>query len=131
MHGKLNLVVYCLLLSCFLGCSSKADLDLLSNDYRIAQAQIEKLHLRIQDLEEENVQCQKANAKMEKLRLGIQELEEENVQCQKANAKNEIIVSVLSDVIKLLDDPKQTIQKSIQERLMEQNIEVDVPITNH
>ena len=107
MHFKLNLVVYCLLLSCFLGCSSKADLDLLSNDYRIAQEQIEKLHLR------------------------IQELEEENVQCQKANAKNEIIVSVLSDVIKLLDDPKQTIQKSIQERLMEQNIEVDVPIKTH
>jgi len=113
MHGKLNLVIYCLLLLSISGCASKADLELISSnleivsrDYRLAQEQIQELHQRIQTLEEEQAQC------------------------KKALAKNESIISVQSRIIKLIDDPNQTLQKSIQEQLFEQNIEFDPPVPN-
>jgi protein tyrosine/serine phosphatase len=106
MYNKLNLALGCLLFINILGCASKADLELVSNDYRLAQEEINELHLR------------------------IQELEQEKNNCQKAMAKNEAIISVQSRVIKLIDDPKQTLQKSIQEQLLEQNIELESPFSN-
>ena len=123
MRGKLNLILFCSLLSGILGCVSKADFQLVSNDNRLAQEEIKKLHKRIEEMERANTNCQKTM-------IRIEELERTNTNCQKAMIRNEAIISVQSRVIKLIDDPKHTLQKSIQEQLLEQNVEIDNPLSN-
>jgi septal ring factor EnvC (AmiA/AmiB activator) len=127
MPGKLNLALYCLLLLSILGCASKADLELVSSDLELVSSDFE---LVSSDLERVSRDYRLAQEQIRELHQRIQTLEEEKVQCEKALAKNESIISVQGRVIKLIDDPKQTLQKSIQEQLLEQNIEIDPPVSN-
>jgi len=118
VYSKKYIPAYLFLFVCLFGCSSKANLRILSRDYRNAQEQIaldkkeiEALRKDVQRLEEENRQC----------RIIRTELDAANKTLQQAIQEKNTIISVQSRVIKLLDDPKQTLQKSITEELAGKN----------
>jgi len=94
----------------------------LSKDYRNAEEQIaldkkkiEALRKDVQRLEVENSQCQIVRT----------DLDAVNKTLQQAVQEKNTIISVQRRVIKLLDDPKQTLQKSIAEELARKNIADD------
>lgn len=122
MHSKKYIPVYFFLFVCLFGCSSKANLRILSKDYRNAEEQIaldkkkiEALRKDVQRLEVENSQCQIVRT----------DLDAVNKTLQQAVQEKNTIISVQRRVIKLLDDPKQTLQKSIAEELARKNIADD------
>lgn len=122
MPVKLRILLCLLLIIILAGCSlksgsdsstksyfghvSKADFDTLANDYRQAQDQIEELRKNLQEMEKEKTKSDETN---KTLRQTIQ--------------KKDIIISLQGKVIKLLDDPNQTLQKSIEQQLAEQDID--------
>ena len=117
MPVKLSILLCLLLIITLAGCSSKpgsdsstksyfghvpkADFDTLANDYRQAQDQIEELRKKLQEMEKEKTKS------------------DETIQ------KKDILISLQGKVIKLLDDPNQTLQKSIEQQLAEQDIDAD------
>ena len=110
MYSKLSLLTIYLLLIPLSGCVSKIEFDEINENYLIAQKQIDtnkkknkKIGRQLQTIKREKVELSK---RIKSLQDTIEE--------------KEIIISIQGRVIKFLDDPNQTLQKSIKAQVTAQ-----------
>jgi len=139
MHCRLILWSIGIVLALVSGCVSKSQLSTVNTEHQLAQQQIAEaekridvLDLSIQKLKNETNQCKKGK---KQLRQKIKKLNAENkLLSQKVGTLGETIkekeavislkeavISLQETFIRLFDDSKQTIQKSINKQIQDQN----------
>ena len=112
------------------GCVSKARFEAVSNDYRMIQEKIseERDDLKLV-LEESKKNCNQCRQDQVVLNKQIDMMRDEtNLYAKKIEEldktvnNKETVISLQDTVIRLFDDSKQTLQKSIQEQIASQNL---------
>ena len=115
MSYKFNVLILFALLILLAGCVSKIEFDQINSNYTLVQdklsvteEKLRRLELQVKALENERLSDKKQ----------LQEL-------NKTVKEQKIIISLQGKVIKLLDDSKQTLQKSIEAQVAAQDIQLD------
>lgn len=127
MRYKLILSIACIYMVFIGGCVSKAQLDTVSTDYRIAQEQLadrEKRHAELQRaLEDSKKEIDQCLLDQDALKKQIDTLRDTNnllsLKIDTLNqtiTKKEKVISLQKTVIRMFDDSDQTLQNSIQEQ---------------
>jgi len=124
---KLILSIACIYMVFIGGCVSKAQLDTVSTDYRIAQEQLAdrekrdaELQRALEDSKKEIDQClldQDAQKKQIDTMRDTNNLLSLKIDAlNQTIMKKEKVISLQKTVIRLFDDPDKTLQTSIQEQ---------------
>jgi outer membrane murein-binding lipoprotein Lpp len=124
---KLILSIACIYMVFIGGCVSKAQLDTVSTDYRIAQEQLAdrekrdaELQRALEDSKKESDQClldQDAQKKQIDTMRDTNNLLSLKIDAlNQTIMKKEKVISLQKTVIRMFDDPDKTLQTSIQEQ---------------
>jgi hypothetical protein len=124
---KLILSIACIYMVFIGGCVSKAQLDTVSTDYRIAQVQLAdrekrdaELQRALEDSKKESDQClldQDAQKKQIDTMRDTNNLLSLKIDAlNQTIMKKEKVISLQKTVIRMFDDSDQTLQTSIQEQ---------------
>lgn len=110
MRWKSNLFLFSLMLVVICGCVPKTEFDTLNGEYLLARKQLMTEKSKIKQLEKQLCELQKENEKIAGQIEGLTTLIKEKKH----------LISVQGKIIKFLDDPSQTLQKSIEEQIADQ-----------
>ena len=115
MHCKLIMWANCLLLVFLSGCVSKIEFDAVTNEYRLARKEMSGNEEKIKNFEQKLQEMKEEKAKLDNQMKTL----------RKTIREKEIVISLQGKIIKLLDDSNQTLQKSIEAQIADQNIKID------
>jgi chemotaxis protein MotB len=136
MQQKQLFLILCLICFIAFACASKKKYLEVETNCLTAQNKLEEEKKKLKSLElrfRESQEDKRKNLKeISVLQTRCMELEKENQQLIKEMAalrreldKTKSVMQLQGKVISLLDDPKQTIEKSLKEKLAEKNIHVE------
>ena len=131
----------CILPVFLFGCVSTSQFNAVSNDFHLAQQEItdgqkeiDALRYALRNLKEDTDHCRKAQAQLQdKIKISDTEKQQVSQQIEELNHtinKQATIISIQETVIRMLDDPQQTIQNSIKEQIAAQSLEISTSFSS-